>query len=135
MVIRANITMMRLSRVDWLFLLRFTLWAGIHTGSRPSPGEIQANPLCHVNNFPGDQAFVSRSCHEITVLVVFVDVAWKCHSAISFHSLCRNIQKLRVNKALLYILYCPMAFPPFCFWVICLSDWLALSIMAYLYGL
>ena len=59
----------------WLFLLGFTLQAGIHTGSRLSPREIQANPLPHVINFPGDQALINGSCQQITGLVVFVDVA------------------------------------------------------------
>lgn len=58
-----------------MFSARFTLRAGIHTGSRPSSGEIQADPLPHVINFPGDQAFVGGSCHRITALGVFVDVA------------------------------------------------------------
>ena len=74
MVLKAN----NHDQVAWshlFFLLGFTLQAGIHTGSRPSPGEMQANPLSHVINFPGDQAFVSGSCHQITVLVVFVVVA------------------------------------------------------------
>ena len=53
----------------WLFLLSLTLRAGLHTGPGPSPGEIQANPLSRVINFPDDQAFVSRSCHQITGLV------------------------------------------------------------------
>ena len=50
--------------VGWshrLFLLSFTLRAGIHTGSGPSPGEIQANPLSRVTNVPGDQALVNGS--------------------------------------------------------------------------
>ena len=53
MVIRANSH----DQVAWshrLFLLGFTLPAGIHTGSRASPGEIQANALPYVINFPGD---------------------------------------------------------------------------------
>ena len=74
MVLKAN----NHDPVAWshlFFLLGFTLQAGIHTGSRPSSGEIQADPLPHVINFPGDQAFVSGSCHQITVLIVFVDLA------------------------------------------------------------
>ena len=59
----------------WLFPLSFTLPAVIHTGSGLSPGEIQANSLSHVINFPSDQAFVSGSCHQFTGLAVFVDVA------------------------------------------------------------
>ena len=119
----------------WLFLLSFTLRAGIHTGSRPSPGKIQADPLPHVINFPGDQAFVSGSCHQITGLLVFVGVAWKCCSAADSIVCAKIFKKLRVNKALFNIVYCPRVSPPFCFCIICLSDFLALSNMACSCGL
>ena len=75
MIIRANITMMRLSGVTGYFCSVLLYELESTQGSRSSPGKIQANPLSHVINFPGDQAFVSGSCHQITVLIVFVDLA------------------------------------------------------------